>query len=231
MISTGKDHATSALDVLQHAHVPGIKAKDAASLILIDRSAPSPKVLVGRRGSGHVFMPDVYVFPGGRRDARDHALPYSADLHPLVLEKLLAGSSARTTASRARALALAALRELCEETGLDFPAGTACADLSGLRYIARAITPPGNVRRYDTRFFAAFADETLFDLTLLRDTAELQDVQWLDIGAVSSLKLPRITQTVMEDVNNLMSADPALPFGTAVSFYHMRHGHFVRSLL
>ncbi|MFB9951046.1 NUDIX domain-containing protein [Rhizobium puerariae] len=216
------------MDVLKHARIAGVKPRDAASLILIDRSAGVPRVLVGRRGSGHVFMPDVYVFPGGRRDARDHALPFSTDLDPLVFEKLFAGTSSRMTAGRARALALAALRELHEETGL---AGAMAADLSRLRYVARAITPPGNVRRYDTRFFLAFSDETRFDMERLGDSSELQDVRWLDIAGLSGLKLPRITQTVLEDVQNLMATDPSLPFGSPVSFYFMRHGRFVRSRL
>jgi 8-oxo-dGTP pyrophosphatase MutT (NUDIX family) len=216
------------MDAPKHARIAGVTARDAASLILVDRSGGGLRVLMGRRGSGHVFMPDVYVFPGGRRDARDHALPFSADLDPLVLEKLVAGTTARMTSARARALALAALRELHEETGL---AGGSAADLSRLRYVARAITPPGNVRRYDTRFFLTFADETGFDMARLGDSDELQDVRWLDIAELSGLKLPRITQAVMEDVKNLMASDPSLPFGSPVSFYFMRHGRFVRSRL
>lgn len=227
MTSSAEEHAPFAMDTPKHARVAGVTPKDAASLILIDRSGGSPRVLMGRRGSGHVFMPDVYVFPGGRRDARDHALPFSADLDRLVLEKLTAGTTARMTSARARALALAALRELHEETGL----GGGDADLSRLRYVARAITPPGNVRRYDTRFFLAFTDETLFDMARLGDSDELQDVRWLDIAELSGLKLPRITQAVMEDVKNLMASDPSLPFGSPVSFYFMRHGRFVRSRL
>ncbi|WP_161974103.1 NUDIX domain-containing protein [Rhizobium deserti] len=208
-----------------------MRPQDAAALLLIDRSHGYSQVLVGRRGSGHVFMPDVYVFPGGRRDPRDHALPFASDLHPLVLDKLLADAPAGTNAARARALALAALRELAEETGIGFSTGR--ADLAKLRYVARAraITPPGHIRRYDTRFFLAFADETALDLAALQDSAELQDLQWLDMRVVSGLKLPRITQTVLEDVKTLLISDPSLPFGTPVSCYSMRHGRFVRSRL
>ncbi|TWF56612.1 NUDIX hydrolase [Neorhizobium alkalisoli] len=223
--------ATSALDAKAHRPVTGIRPRDAASIILIDCSGGTPKVLMGRRGSGHVFMPDVYVFPGGKRDARDHALPFAADLDPAVMERLCLGPAAPIAPSRARALALAAMRELCEETGATFGGADGLPDLSRLRYVARAITPPGNVRRYDTRFFLAFCQETPIDLTHLADTQELQDIRWLDIGALSGLKLPRITQTVLEDVSELMAAYPDLPFGTPVSFYLMRHGRFVRSRL
>lgn len=229
MTSSGEEHVPSAMDPLKHARMAGVKPKDAASLILIDRSGKSPHVLVGKRGSGHVFMPDVYVFPGGRRDPRDHALPFSADLDLQVTDKLLMGGPARMGRSRARALALTALRELREETGLSFKEGG--ADLSRLRYVARAITPPGNVRRFDTRFFLAFLDETGFDINHLSDSTELQDLRWLDIDSLSGLKLPAITKTVLEDVRSLMQADPSLPFGSPVNFYFMRRGQFVRSRL
>lgn len=229
MTSSQGEHVPFATDSERRGPSPTLRPRDAASILLVDRSGVEPRVLMGRRGSGHVFMPDVYVFPGGRRDARDHALPFGNDLDPLVFEKLLALTSARTTAVRVRALALAALRELHEETGLVAREGS--ADLSRLRFVARAITPPGNVRRYDTRFFLAFLDETSFDLAGLQDSSELHDLRWLDIAALSGLKLPRITQAVLADVKNLMEADPSLPFGSPVNFYSMRHGRFVRSRL
>ncbi|MBW9087988.1 NUDIX domain-containing protein [Rhizobium wenxiniae] len=207
-----------------------VRTQDAACLILIDRSGSAPRILMGRRAAKHVFMPDVYVFPGGRRDRHDHALPYGGDLNPLVMEKLLAGTSGRMGPARARALALAALRELREETGIR-PAEETGFDLGTLRYVARAITPPGAVRRYDTRFFLCLCDETVFDMSHFGDTDELEDLQWLDIAMVSGLKLARITQTVLEDIKNLMKLDPSIPFGTPVPFYSMRHGRFVQSRL
>lgn len=208
-----------------------VRAQDAASLILIDRShGNTPRILMGRRASAHVFMPDVYVFPGGRRDRSDHALPYGRDLNPLVLEKLLAGTSSRMGHARARALALAAMRELHEETGIR-PASRNGPDLNMLRYVARAITPPGGVRRYDTRFFLSFCEETVFDMSHFGDTDELEDLQWLDIAAVSSLKLARITQTVLEDVKDLLKLDPSVHFGNPVPFYSMRRGRFVQTRL
>ncbi len=207
-----------------------VRTQDAACLILVDRSGAQPKILMGRRASKHVFMPDVYVFPGGRRDRGDHALPFNNDLHPLVMERLLAHTSSRMGPARARALALAALRELQEETGIR-PVNADGPDLDMLRYVARAITPPGAVRRYDTRFFLGFCEETVFDMSHFGDTDELEDLQWLDIAAVSSLKLARITQTVLEDVKDLLKLDPSVPFGNPVPFYSMRRGRFVQTLL
>lgn len=199
-----------------------LRPKDAASILLIDRTEMQPRVLVGKRGSKHAFMPDLYVFPGGRRDRGDHALPFSSDLNPAVRDRLVCG---KTRVSTARALALAAIRELAEETGLRISG----PDLSRLRYVARAITPPGNVRRFDTRFFLAFTDETGVDIRHLRDSEEMADLRWLDIGQISGLNMPPITRTVLEDVTKLMTGDPTVPFGTAVPFYFMRHGRFVRT--
>lgn len=207
-----------------------LRPRDAASILLIDRSGPSPRILVGRRDRTQIFMPDVYVFPGGRRDPRDHALPVSDDLDARVLARLMAPPFPRSGVSRARALALAALRELQEETGISVTS-SGRFDLSPLRYVARAVTPPGHVRRYDARFFAAFMDEMMPDMSGFGDTGELGDLQWLDIAADSGLKLPRITQTVLEDLKSLLNADPALPHGASVPFYFMRRGHFVRSRL
>jgi 8-oxo-dGTP pyrophosphatase MutT (NUDIX family) len=214
-----------------------IRPRDAASLILIDRSEPAMRVLLGRRASAHAFMPDLYVFPGGKRDRGDHARPFSSDLHPMVAEKLLAGSRRPITAARARALALAAIRELAEETGLQIigrreaAAEPSPANLATLRYVARAITPPGFPRRYDTRFFMTFTDETGVDPSHIRDSQELLDLQWLDMSDISCLNMPDITKVILGDVIDLMKADPSPGFGSAVPFYVSRRGRFVRHML
>lgn len=217
------------------------RPKDAASVILVDRSSAVPSILMGRRGSGHAFMPGLHVFPGGRRDPRDHALPFARDLHPKVSDRLLAASASRLTRRGARALALAALRELHEETGLRVtgpqdtgPQNTGRddgADLSQLRYVARAITPPGNVRRFDTRFFLLPAEEFGLRRQMLRDSDEMQDLRWIGLDALSGVRMPRITQTILADVAALLQKEPSLPFGRPVPFYFMRHGRFVRSQL
>ncbi|MGB8186236.1 MAG: NUDIX hydrolase, partial [Pseudolabrys sp.] len=43
---------------------PDSEPRDAATLMLIDRSGPAPRVLLGRRHAGHKFMPGKFVFPG-----------------------------------------------------------------------------------------------------------------------------------------------------------------------
>ena len=48
---------------------PGARAvrpKNAATVMIIRRDGPKPRVLMGKRHGGHSFMPDRWVFPGGR---------------------------------------------------------------------------------------------------------------------------------------------------------------------
>src|SRR5215470_17041462 len=98
-------------------HHPYYRPKDAATLILVDRSGAIPKVLVGRRHDKVVFMPGKFVFPGGRVDSSDHRVPVAAPI-PGELEANLLKDSPKITSSRAKSLAVAAIREACEETGL-----------------------------------------------------------------------------------------------------------------
>ena len=63
-------------------------------------------------------MPDLYVFSGGRRDRNDARVPVADHLHPSVEEKLLRKMSGPAHARRAKALAIAAVRETFEEVGI-----------------------------------------------------------------------------------------------------------------
>src|SRR5579864_7306264 len=142
---------------LRIPRVPGTKTalpKDAATLILIRRDGAEARVLMGRRVGGHTFMPDKWVFPGGRVDRGDFRAPYASDLRPDVAARL----EKTATPVRARALAMAAVRETFEEAGLvlgsaaaprpatggwrEFLAHGALAELDALTFVARAITPP-----------------------------------------------------------------------------------------
>src|SRR4030088_2237168 len=98
-------------------HHPYYRPKDAATLILVDRTATIPKVLVGKRHDKVVFMPGKFVFPGGRVDKTDNRVPIAAPI-PKALEANLRKAGPKITPSRPRSLAFAAIREACEETGL-----------------------------------------------------------------------------------------------------------------
>ena len=83
----------------------GLRPKDAATLIIVDRSGAGPLVLMGRRHAAHKFMAWKYVFPGGRVEPEDRRMCATGALHPAVEEKLNAHVR-RPSASFARAIAL-----------------------------------------------------------------------------------------------------------------------------
>ena len=91
-----------------------VRPKDAATLILCRSIGAELHVLMGRRNAGHRFLPDKFVFPGGRVDPADGRVIPRRGLRPEVEASLRKGCSA----ARARALAMAAIRETFEETGL-----------------------------------------------------------------------------------------------------------------
>jgi len=193
-----------------------LKPRDAATLILVRRDGPEPRVLMGRRAQGHVFMASKWVFPGGRVDRSDYRAPSARPLRTEV-EALLARGA---RPSLARALALAAVRETFEETGLlmarpapsrpgagpwrEFLAQGALPDLAPLDYIARAITPPGRARRFDARFFMAEAD-ALLSLERTDGCGELDEIAWIELSRTGELDLPAITKFVLGEVRDRMT--------------------------
>ena len=222
------------------------RPRDAATLILLDRQGGKVRVLLGRRSRHHAFMPGRFVFPGGRTDPADARISVGSDLHPD--EKLkLRGTGSRASDARARAIALSAIRETYEEAGLLIgnpgafstrnPGWTGFAEhnvvpaLDRLRYVARAITPPGRVRRFDTRFLTAWKDDVAVELPGGGPTEELEELAWFDVGEAKELEVPLITKTVLADLEARLANDPELKPGGPVPFYRMRHRRFHRDLL
>ena len=227
---------------------PNSRPWDAATLILVDRSGKEPKVLLGRRHPAHVFMPGHFVFPGGRIEAADRDAPAAADLHPSVEARLTRAVAARSPARNARAVALAALRETFEETGIvvgrkhsggapcgrgpwaDFLATGFLPDLSGLRFIARAITPPRARRRFDARFLAVDASAIAYQVSgVIHPAAELTEVVWVGLAEAMKLPLPDITEIVLADLDSSIAAGFAQD--APVPFYRGQHRNYVRELL
>lgn len=194
------------------------RPKDAATLILVRRDGSKPRVLLGKRSGGHVFMPDKYVFPGGRVDPQDSRAVSWCELRPEVEAKL------RISARRQpRAFALTAIRETFEETGLlvarpaEMPASAprgwqqfheldAAPHLSPLTLIGRAITPPYRPRRFDARFFMADAEEALIDERPPVDGAELSDLQWVRLDDARGLDLPSVTRFMLGEIEERLKA-------------------------
>ena len=181
-------------------HAKVLTPKDAATLILVRRDGPSPRILMGQRHGGHAFMPNKYVFPGGRLDAADSRVKPVRDLEAATLTKLMARMRGRPSASRARGLAHAAVRETFEEAGLLYGRQhiEAAPDFSGLVFFMRAITPPGRTRRFDSRFFVADA-EKISNLDAPHDVGveELLTLSWFTVAETKNLDLPLITVDVL----------------------------------
>ncbi len=207
--------------------------KDAATLILTRVRNGEAEVLMGRRAPGHVFMAAKWVFPGGRIDRSDFSAAAANELPATETTRLTREVPAR----RARALALAAVRETFEETGLllaapapaasvagswrEFRAVGALPDLAALSYIARAITPPGRTRRFDARFFMADA-RALLRPEPTAGSGELDEIAWLPLAAARSLDLPAITRFVLGEVGErLAHPDRPLPYVRMVRGRHV----------
>jgi len=223
-----------------------LRPRDAATLVVVDRSAGEPKLLMGRRRPDQVFLPGKFVFPGGRVDAEDRSAPSADELSPGEMAKLLVDMKGGASAARARALALAAVRETFEETGVligrpgasneqaagpwaPFAATGYLPALSCLTFFARAITPPGRPRRYDTRFF--HVDTTAIAHTTEPLDEELLHVGWFTLSEVRELDMPGITRVIVEDLSDILNGSSDSARRDDLPFYFHRNGVFHRTLL
>ena len=236
--------------VRDHTHA-NCRPQDAASLIIVDRSRTEPRVLMGRRHKAQKFLPQKYVFPGGRVAIGDTRVQVPQTLHRKTERKLLVGMKGRVSAARARGLGLAAIRETFEETGLvigspvsndtgapiatqssawrAFAATAVVPGLEHLRYVARAVTPPQRPRRYDTRFFAIDA-EAVAPLEGDQD-GELSDVSWLTLEEALEADIPPITAVILYELADYLHQEPELRGQHKVPHYQMLHRRFTRTLL
>ena len=202
-----------------------IKPRDAATLILVRFDGPSPRILMGQRHSGHAFMPNKYVFPGGRCEVSDGHLMVENEGAPVTLQKLKLRMGAKPSHRKARGVLVAALRETFEETGLLAGRATADAapDLTGLIYFARAITPPGRSRRFDSRFFVANADiVSNLDAPHPLENEELLRINWVTLAEALGLNLPSITRDILLLLQPYLAQNRLPPAACPVSFQYNR---------
>ena len=218
---------------------PVLRPKDAASLVLVRRDEHAFRVLMGERSARHAFLPGRFVFPGGRVDVADQRLAIDTDLRPEVRAKVAAG----TTTARARGLALAAVRETFEETGIlvgakrraqvrtrsaawrRFFSHGVSPRLEALHFVARAITPPGRPRRFDARFFMADADEIVAELGTSHVSGELLRPVWLTLDDARAADVLPITRCVLDEVEAWLNGNRDR--STPVPFFVPRRGKAV----
>lgn len=205
---------------------PAPPIRDAATIVLMrDMGDAGPAVLMGQRGKTAAFMPNKFVFPGGRVDAADADVPLAVAPDP-------ASNAALERFSQpgcGPAIATAAIRELWEETGLrlsrpgpdgpdwaGFSAGGHQPDPSPLRFFFRAITPPGRPRRFDARFFTCPATALSGDADDFSAAGdELSHLQWIPLTHARQLDLPFITAVVLSELDARArgaATSPGIPF-------------------
>ena len=244
---TADNRAERLTRTLRDQSFPNVKPKDSATLILIDRAEAVPKVLLGRRHQRHRFLPGKFVFPGGRIEPADRLMAASAALHERHVAKLMQRMR-RPSLAKAAAFALAAVRETYEETGLmlgvpfsgtmpvapgawaAFATAGVLPDLSGIHFIARAITPPKRPLRFDSRFFAA--DVSFIarrEHGFVGPEKELVELVWLPITEARRLDMPGITAVVLEELQDRIAA--GMDHDHPVPLYRMLHKRFVREIL
>jgi len=200
----------------------GVRARDAASLILLRGEGRDLELLAGRRPMHVRFMPGVYVFPGGAVDAED-GRPWQNEIDPDSLPP------------RLMRCARAALRETWEEAGVLFgrpgsaptalrsaspvaeayAAAGVIAGFDRLRYAGRAITPVRVFRRFNTRFFVGDGADVVGEP---HASDELEDVRWHPIGRVPLEPLRDVSQFMLERAIAMRGGDVA----PAPLFYTVR---------
>jgi 8-oxo-dGTP pyrophosphatase MutT (NUDIX family) len=172
-------------------------------MIVWRNGAECIEVLMGRRSHRASFVPGYFVFPGGQVDPTDHAV---CPATPLLQ------SNTKRVGAMANAIAIAAVRETFEETGLllaesgdigcvtdaswDFWRANGLAPgLHHLHYFGRAITSPISPIRFHARFFVARADSLRGELA---GSGELSELDFYPVTeALSRMPLVDVTEFML----------------------------------
>jgi 8-oxo-dGTP pyrophosphatase MutT (NUDIX family) len=188
-----------------------VRPADAAGLVLLREGPGGTEVLMGRRHGRAKFLPDIYVFPGGRVEPADRQPTGFPERIEPGLSTALRRGAARYDPIR---LLRAAVRETYEETGLmlavrdaappteiagvwrDFAEQGLRPRFEALRYVCRAITPRGSHRRYNTRFFLADGSQAAGEIT---GDGELEDLAWRPVEAMAGFSLVDVTEFVLQE--------------------------------
>ena len=200
---------------------PRDEVRDAATVIVGRDTSEGLQVFMVRRNAGAAFLPDRYVFPGGRVDDADRD----------DATRRMRGSAGDVDA----AYVMTAARETFEEVGLLFadPAvdaallaemrremhagrldfgdvlerlGTA-VDASQFRYFSRWITPKAEIatRRFDTRFFVARAPA---DQVAEADATEVSDGRWFAPSAALAARASGEINLIFPTIKHLERIAP-----------------------
>jgi 8-oxo-dGTP pyrophosphatase MutT (NUDIX family) len=204
-----------------------VPIRDAATVVLLRDGASGIEAWLLTRVKQMVFAGGMTVFPGGRVNEEDESLPFAGSGVETVAARF--GCSE----AQARALIGGAVRETFEETGVLLARPT--VDLSGARRDVEAervsfgalleangaavdsdalvpwsrwVTPEGEVRRYDTRFFVGAMPEGAEAQDV---TSEASHAAW--VGVADALELAQRGERMMLPPT-LATLASLLPFAT-----------------
>ena len=213
------------------------------------------EVLMVRRNRSIAFMGGAYVFPGGRVDDGD-AVSATDEPVGVEAREWVARCAELPRATEA-AFRVAAIRELLEEAGLLLArrdgriveADTAAslrqslaghqslpvlAGTHGLRLaldavmpFAHWVTPPVEIRRYDTRFLLARAPEGQL---ASHDEGETTALEWLRPeeavarGARGEILLPPPTWTTLKRLSRFTTVDQAWQWASTTPIVRIEPG-------
>ncbi len=225
-----------------------IRPRNASSIILIKGEAGDEKIVMGKRNKALKFMPGALVFPGGSVDRNDHRIPSADELNHVTAQKLMSNMRGNPLQSRARALGIAAVRELAEETGLLlgkpalktpkhpdwklFAEKGLAPSLEPLRLLARAVTPPGLPKRFDTWFFVArLEDEHHVPNQGFVSSGELEDLQWISPEEAMGFETREITRVILVELMKRLRTDPQLSHEIEAPSYETRRDKFQRKMM
>lgn len=227
---------------------PALRPRNASTLVLVDGEPGAERVLMGRRNRALKFMPGALVFPGGAVDANNSRLIVADELAQPTKDRIEAHYRGRFGQMSARALAVAAVRELAEETGIlvgrqvaqpqagsrlkCFADHNVTPMIGGLALLARAITPPGPPRRFDTWFFVARASSIAHvPPGGFLPSGELEELRWIRPRDAMGSDTREITRVMLVELMQRLKSDPGLDPAHPVPFYSSRHRHFHRRVI
>lgn len=203
--------------------------RNAATVIVLRDRVTNPQILMGQRGAKAAFMPNKFVFPGGAVDHGDADVPLASRMNDLCQSRL----NDESEHGLEHALAVAAIRELWEETGQilgqpgqwaspvppdwsEFAATGHLPHAAPLQFVFRALTPPGRPRRFDARFFLAEAEALCSDPDdFSAASEELSHLQWVPLSQARDFDLPFITEVVLSEIGTRVkdqAPPPSVPY-------------------
>lgn len=178
-----------------------VPIRDAATIALLRNGGGGMETYLLTRIQRMVFAGGVSVFPGGRVDDGDADLPFTGEGIaravqrfdvPEHVARLLVGAAVRETFEECGAALVApsdVAPKLAEARAAVEAGGVAFGDLlrgngvsvdsAALYPWARWVTPLGEVRRYDTRFFISAVPSAIEGLTV---SAEASAGAWVPVG-------------------------------------------------